>query len=133
MAEKEKTKQPNEPPKGFKSFKRDLKFYELKPGQQIKGILVSARQQSIRDTRTKQMKTIWVYRIRLDDTGQTVQVGGRAILDQQFFDAADDLCGGNMDALRNVPVIINRGEDTRTRDDNPMGTYEVLMGDIPEI
>jgi len=136
MAEKEKPKNESgpqqQPPKGFRSFKRDLKFYDIKEGAQIKGTLVSCRQQEIQDQRTKRPKTIWVYRIRLDDTDHTVQIGGRALLDQQFQDAADDMSGGDMTALRNIPVIINRGRDEVTRDGNPMGTYELLMGAIPE-
>lgn len=131
MATKNEPKQEQTAPKGFKSFKRDLKFYELKPNTQLKGTLVSARQQTIRDTRSKKEKQIWVYRIKLENEDRTIQLGGREMLDQQFHDAADDLCGGDMDSLRGVPVIINRGDDTTTRDGNPMGTYELMVGELP--
>lgn len=120
-------------PKGFRSFKTDTrKFYELRQGQSIAGVFLGVRTVRIKDKRTKLPKDIQVYRIRQEDDS-IESVGGRAMLDQQFHDAIDELYGGNPEAARGARIIINRGEDKRTSDNNPMGTYELLLEDPKQV
>lgn len=118
----------------YQSYKNDGKgFDELNEGQHIEGILVSIRDHEITDTRTRQRKSIRVYSIR---TGEIVlKIGGRAILDRIFDDIMDEKGGYTVEtgrykgpgyeAIRDKAIRIDRGQDTKTQQKNPMGTYEV--------
>jgi len=114
---------------GFRSFKTEESgFKELNPGESIEGVFVSRRRQTIKDTRTKAPKDIWVYRVRTDTEG-IVNIGGRAMLDRQFEDIVDDMFAGSENAIKGLRIVINRGDDKKTRDGNPIGSYEVLIED----
>lgn len=121
----------------FKSYKNDGSgFDKLEEGDEIIGVLVSIRDHSITDTRTKKPKDIRVYSIRTPD-GSVKKIGGRTILDRMFDDILDEnggfdvqnhrYTGPGYDAIKDKIVKINRGDDTETRDKNPLGTYEVAI------
>ena len=118
---------------GFRSFKNDGSgFAELKEGESITGIFLGRRKQVIKDRRTKQPKEIWVYRLLPKDGGSIIKVGGRALLDSMYEDMIDEMFGSNEEAAKGVEMIINRGDNVKTGDNNPMGTYEILVSeDIP--
>ena len=124
--------QQKKPREGFKSFKSESgSFHELKELDEIEGILIAVRQQRIRDKRTKLPKDILVYRIQLD-SGELISLGGRTMLDKQMLDACDSMFGGDWNAMKGAEVVISRGEDVKTSEGNPLGTYEVLIRDSRE-
>lgn len=122
----------------FKSYKADGSgFDDLEEGQEIIGVFVSVRQQHIKDKRTKQQKPIRVYSIRVED-GSTKKIGSRTLLDRMFDDVMDEhggmtadpmgrYTGPGIDWIKGRVVKFVRGDDTKTADDNPMGTYEILV------
>ena len=120
----------------FRSYKNDGKgFAELHEGGQIMGVLVAIRDQSIRDRRTRETKTIRVYSIRSDDG--LLKLGSRALLDRVFDDIMDEhggyqvenkrYTGPGIEWIQNRMVKFIRGEDVETGEGNPMGTYEILV------
>lgn len=114
---------------GFRTFaSNDAGFKELNPGDSISGVFVSRRKQIIRDSRTRSPKEILVYRLRTDEDG-IVNIGGRTMLDRQFEDILDDMFLGRLDDMKGLRLVINRGSDSRTRDGNPIGQYEILVED----
>lgn len=125
-----------EVPEGFKAYRNDGKgFDELKEGQEIAGELVSIRDHQITDQRTNEPKDIRVYSIRTEDG--TLKIGGRTILDRQFDEIMDEnggftvenrrYAGRGYEYLRGREIRLFRGEDTKTRMNNPLGTYEILV------
>ncbi len=120
----------------FKSYKSDSAgFDELDEGGEITGILVSIRDQQLKDKRTKQLKTVRVYSIRTDE-GQK-RISGRTLLDRMADDIMDEHGGYSVENNRysgpgydwfcNRAVKFLRGDDTRTGEGNPLGTYEILV------
>jgi hypothetical protein len=121
----------------FKSYKNDGSgFDDFEIEQEIIGVLVSIRDHSITDRRTKKPKDIRVYSIRIPD-GTVLKIGGRTILDRLFDDIMDEnggfdvqnrrYTGTGYDYLKDKAIKMNRGKDTRTGDGNPLGTYEVAV------
>jgi hypothetical protein len=119
----------------FRVYKNDGSgFDDFKQGQTITGVLVSIREHGITDKRTKQPKDIRVYSIRMEGDVMC-RIGGRTILDRMFDDIMDEhggfvvtnrrYSGPGYDFLKDRVVRLERGEDTRTSDKNPLGTYSV--------
>jgi len=126
----------------FRSFKNDGKgFDDLEQGEEITGILLGVRDQEIKDKRTKQLKMIRVYSIRVGDgeSAITKKIGSRALLDGLFDDIMDEhggvvvmnnrYEGPGMDFIKGKMVRFIRGENRKTADNNPMGTYEIQVED----
>lgn len=114
-----------------RSFKPDTtQFYTIKENEQIRGVFLGARMQTITDTRTKQPKDLWVMRLRTED-GEVVKLPCSALLLQAWSDLTDEYGDGDNDAtmtyLRSKEMVISRGEDMRTKGGNPMGTYEITV------
>ena len=123
----------------FRSFKNDGKgFDDLEPGQEIVGVFVSVRDHEITDTRTKARKHIRVYSIRTADDS-VKKIGSRSILDRVFDDVMDENGGYTVENKRYSGPGINwlsgrvvkfvRGEDMKTREGNPLGTYEIQVAE----
>jgi len=121
----------------FKSYRNDGKgFDEFNEGDEIVGILVSIRDHPITDQRSGDPKDIRVYSIRISD-GTVLKIGGRTILDRMFDDIMDEnggymvdnrrYSGKGYEYLQNRAIKMVRGDDTRTRNKNPLGTYEVMV------
>src|SRR5438105_1622403 len=121
----------------FRSYKNDGKgFHELNEATEVTGVLVSVRDHEITDKRTKLRKAIRVYSIRTADN-ELLRIGSRALLDRLFDDILDEhggytvenkrYVGPAMDWILNKVVRFIRGEDTKTGDGNPMGTYEIQV------
>jgi hypothetical protein len=118
----------------FRSYKNDGKgFDEFNEGDEIVGVLLSIRDHQITDQRTGDPKDLRVYTIRTDSG--TKRIGGRTILDRMFDEIMDEnggflvenrrYTGKGYDYLQNRLIKLNRGEDTKTRNKNPLGTYEI--------
>lgn len=115
--------------KGFRSFRADTTgFYELNEGETLKGVFLGRRQATIKDKRTKAMKEIWVYRLR-DEEGKIINLGGRSLLDRAYDDMVDEAFGSSESGVKGLRMQINRGENSKTSEGNPMGTYEILIED----
>ena len=123
----------------FKSYKNDGSgFDELNEGTEIIGVFVSVRDHEITDTRTKARKHIRVYSIRTAE-GQVLKIGSRSILDRVFDDLMDEnggytvenkrYAGPGITYIQGRVVKFIRGEDTQTRDKNPLGTYEIQVAE----
>jgi hypothetical protein len=121
----------------FKSYVNDGKgFDELPAGSEVVGVFVGVRIQIITDTRTKEKKPIRVYSLR-DSEGNVHKIGSRALLDGIFDDIMDanggcfveanKFTGPGIEYLRNRVVKFARGANKRTRQGDPMGTYEIQV------
>jgi hypothetical protein len=119
----------------FRSYKNDGSgFDEFNEGDEIQGILVSIRDHQITDKRTKKPKDIRVYSIRVGD-GTVKKIGGRSLLDRMFDDIMDEnggfavenrrYSGAGYEYVQNRAIKLNRGDDTKTSEGNPLGTYEI--------
>lgn len=123
----------------FKSYKNDGSgFDDLQPNTEIIGVFVSVRDHEITDRRTKARKPIRVYSIRSAE-GQVLKIGSRSILDRVFDDLMDENGGYTVENKRYAgPGILYiqgrvvkfiRGEDTKTHENNPLGTYEIQVAE----
>lgn len=132
MAQKNQTV---ETPK-FKTYKNDGKgFSELNAGEEITGVFLGVTEMEIKDKRTKELKSIRVYRLMTDQG--LVKIGARALLDSTFDDIVEEhggfrkegkyYQGPGIDYLKNRLVRFVRGADTKTSEKNPMGTYEIQV------
>ena len=118
----------------FKSYKSEG-FFKFEEMEELVGTLVSIRDQTITDRRSKQPKIIRVYNIRLAEDGRMIRLGSRAMLDRMFDDIMDEHGGFNVENMRysgpgyeflqNRIVKVNRGEDAETVSGDELGTYEV--------
>lgn len=120
----------------FKSYKADSRgFDELEPGGEVTGILLSIRDQTIKDKRTNVMKNVRVYAIQTAD--EVVRISGRTLLDRMADDIMDEhggyavehqrYSGPGYDWFTKRAVKFLRGDDMRTGEGNPLGTYEILV------
>lgn len=131
MAEKEKPpKPPTDTPTKGRSFKADTaKFDSLAIGESLTGIFMGVKDVEITDTRTRQPKTLFVIKLRAND--KVLRVPCAAMLMQTWEELVDEYGNGNQEAairsLHGRTLTINRGLDTRTRDGNQMGTYEIIV------
>lgn len=112
-------------PKGAKRFARTgdglTKFVE---GEEIRGIFMSMTEKTITDRRTKDAKSIRIYTLKLQD-GSTARIGSRRLLDDAFDEMVTEL--GGEEKLRGKDLSFIRGADVETADNNPMGTYEIIV------
>jgi hypothetical protein len=120
----------------FKSYKNDGKgFDDFEEGQEITGVLLSLRDHNIMDRRTKLPKDIRVYSIRTEIG--TLRIGGRTILDRMADEIMDEnggftvdnrrYTGAGYDWLKGRMVRLIRGDDSKTGEGNPLGTYEIQV------
>jgi len=125
MAKKPVTK----PTVGARSFKKTGEgFTSIEIGEEIRGKFVRRRNVTITDRKSGDRKTICAYDLTLDD-GSNVSISGRALLDDAFNDVFDAI---GQDKLTGREISIIRGEDVETpTEGNMMGTYEVLVWDLP--
>lgn len=124
----------------FKSYKKDgtSSFDELEANGEIPGTLIAIRNQIITDNRTKKDKEIRVYSIKLAD-GTVKRISGRTLLDRCVDEIMDEhggfsveskqYWGKGFDWLINRDVIFLRGDDTKTKSGDQLGTYEVLVSE----
>jgi len=119
---------------GGKSFRPDTsKFRTLKPGETFTGIFVGAGTTEIMDRRTRLRKELFVLRIRDEASEKVEKFPCAAMMLRGWEDIADEYGGGDTDAtiqaLRGRHLSIIRGDDAKTADSNPMGTYEFVIFD----
>ena len=86
------------------------------------------------DRRTKAEKEILVFKLRNGETDEIYKVAAGAMLVHAWEDIVDELGNGDESTtnqkLRGEDMSIIRGEDTRTAENNPMGTYEIVFWNI---
>jgi hypothetical protein len=131
---KQQPGEPGEVKAGGKSFRPDTsKFRTMKPGETFTGIFVSAGHTEIMDRRTKQRKSLFVLRIRDEESDRVEKFPCAAMMLRAWEDITDEYGGGDPDAtisaLRGKHISIERGDDAKTADSNPMGTYTVTVFD----
>lgn len=131
-----KPKDPDNPQQGpvARSFKAETgKFDSLKVNESITGLFMGARDQQITDVRTRQPKTIFVIKLRDESADKVRKIPCAAMLLQTWEELVDEYGNGDQDAamkfLHGRKITINRGSDTKTRDNNVMGTYEIIVWD----
>lgn len=112
-----------------RSFKPDTsRFRTLQPGEEFTGVFVGAGHTEIRDKRTRALKTLFVLRIRDEETDKVEKFPCAAMMLRAWEDICDEYGNGDTDAtiqqLRNRRMTISRGENMKTADSNPMGSYE---------
>jgi len=116
-----------------RSFKAETgKFDSLVVGQSVSGVFMGAREQEITDTRTRQPKTLFVLKLR-DENDKVLRIPCAAMLLQTWEELVDAYGNGEQTTairmLHGRKMTINRGPDTRTKDGNVMGTYEIVVLD----
>ena len=120
---------------GGRSFKPDTgKFNTLKANESVTGFFMGAKMQTITDRRTRQPKELFVLKLREEteeEIGPVRKVPCAAMLLQAWEDVVDEYGNGDQEiainTLRGKKMTINRGDDTRTKEDNQMGTYEIIV------
>lgn len=122
---------PKADPKGGKSFKPETgKFDTLKEKESVTGTFMGAKHQTITDRRTKMPKQIFVLKLR-DDTENVLKIPAAAMMLQAWEDLVDEYGNGDenqaITRLRGVKMTLNRGEDSRTKDGNVLGSYEIIV------
>ena len=119
------------PQVGGRSFKADTgKFDSIVAGESITGMFIGAKDQEIMDQRTRQPKTLFVLKLR-GEGDRIIKLPCAAMLRQTWDDIVDEYGEGDEQKaiayLRGRKMTINRGQDVRTKDNNPMGTYEIIV------
>lgn len=124
----------------FKSYKKDgtASFDELEEGGEVTGVLIVIRNQNIIDTRSKKEKEIRVYSIKTAD-GSVKRISGRTLLDRCADEIMDENGGFEVENRNykgkgyewfiNREVKFIRGDDTRTKHGDQLGTYEILVAE----
>lgn len=132
MADKPEKPKDQKPPSG-RTFKAETgKFDSLVVGQSITGIFMGAKDTEITDTRTRQPKTLFILKLR-DESDKVLRVPCAAMLLQTWEELVDAYGNGNQETairmLHGRKLTINRGPDMKTKENNPMGTYEIIVHD----
>lgn len=112
-------------PKGARSFaRRGEGLTPFVEGEEIRGKFVYMKTVEIKDRRTKERKSIRVYCLELEN-GDMARIGSRSLLDDAFDEVESAYHG--MENLVGKSMSFIRGEDVQTGDDNPLGTYEIIV------
>ena len=123
--------------KPSKVFKSETgKFDSLKEKESFTGTFVGAKHTEITDTRNRnrgEKNPIFVLKPRKDgdESDKVYKFPCAAMMLQVWEDIVDEYGDGDEDrainALRGRRMTINRGVDSKTRDGNALGNYEMIV------
>jgi hypothetical protein len=133
---KGKQQSDDQPEQGGRSFRAETgKFDSLKVNESITGIFMGAKSQTITDRRARPPvpKDVFVLKLRDEEHDRVIKLPCASMLLQTWEDLVDEYGNGDQEAaitaLRGKKMVINRGEDSSTRDGNKLGTYEIIVFD----